>query len=228
LILLSESFGKMVVKNILAEAAVWVFDCDSTLSRIEGIVELARMKGLEDDILRLTDQAMCGRIRLEDIYAERLQMIQPSEKEMTELSRLYIENIIQGARELLAGLRERGNRIYIVSGGLLPALAGLAQCLDIPLSDLRAVDIQMEDGRYAGTIPSPLTRQHGKREVLAGIRRENPGRRIVMVGDGATDLEAGADVFICFAGAVRRDEIAEKADLAIERYEELSEMMTDA
>ena len=37
------------------------FDCDSTLSSIEGIDELARLRGVEERIVTLTNAAMDGK-----------------------------------------------------------------------------------------------------------------------------------------------------------------------
>ena len=42
-----------------------IFDCDSTLSTIEGIDELARMTGHEYDVAQLTKRAMEGDVPLE-------------------------------------------------------------------------------------------------------------------------------------------------------------------
>ena len=43
------------------------FDCDSTLSKIEGIDELGRQSGLYDELVGLTNAAMNGELALEDV-----------------------------------------------------------------------------------------------------------------------------------------------------------------
>ena len=43
------------------------FDCDSTLVQIEGIVELARLKGKAEEIAIVTEQAMSGQIELSGV-----------------------------------------------------------------------------------------------------------------------------------------------------------------
>jgi phosphoserine phosphatase len=48
------------------------FDCDSTLTRIEGIDELARRAGCATEIAALTEAAMNGAVALEEVYARRL------------------------------------------------------------------------------------------------------------------------------------------------------------
>ena len=44
------------------------FDCDSTLSTVEGIDELARLKGKLDEVKAMTDAAMDGEVYLDDVY----------------------------------------------------------------------------------------------------------------------------------------------------------------
>jgi phosphoserine phosphatase len=80
-----------------------------------------------------------------------------------------------------------------------------------------AVDVCFaDDGAYAGyDTRSPLARAGGKAEVLASWRSElGP---IMMVGDGATDVEARdvADVFVAYAGVVERDAVVAAADVVI-------------
>ena len=49
------------------------FDCDSTLSSIEGIDELARSKGKAERVGLLTNKAMDGELDLADVYGKRLK-----------------------------------------------------------------------------------------------------------------------------------------------------------
>lgn len=51
------------------------FDCDSTLVSIEGIDELARLKGQADYIAALTRRAMDGEVELEHVFVERWYQI---------------------------------------------------------------------------------------------------------------------------------------------------------
>ena len=53
------------------------FDCDSTLSRIEGINELASRRGRKQEVSRLTEAAMNGSLAIDAVYAERLSIVSP-------------------------------------------------------------------------------------------------------------------------------------------------------
>ena len=56
------------------------FDCDSTLSAIEGIDELGRNRGpaVFIQIEAMTHDAMNGRLPVEAVFGRRLELIQPS------------------------------------------------------------------------------------------------------------------------------------------------------
>src|SRR5690606_25880766 len=58
-------------------------DCDSTLSSIEGIDELARLRGPEifEACANMTNRAMDGEIPLDSVYGARLELIQPTRAE---------------------------------------------------------------------------------------------------------------------------------------------------
>jgi phosphoserine phosphatase len=192
-----------------------VFDCDSTLSAIEGIDELAGpVKG---EIAELTRAAMAGELALESVYGRRLERIRPTRAAVEALGGLYVERLVPGARELVAALRFLGKRVCIVSGGLAPAVAALGRTLALDERDVFAVGIEFAaDGSYAGfDARSPLARSGGKREIVQRLAGEPGCAPLVLVGDGMSDLEAaegGALArFVAYGGVVRREEVFARA-----------------
>src|SRR4249919_3560332 len=101
------------------------FDCDSTLSRIEGIDELASRRGLGQQVSRLTEAAMNGSLAIDAVYAQRLSMVSPDEAAMAWLGERYVQELVPGARETVEALHRLGKVLYVVSGGLLPAVRHL-------------------------------------------------------------------------------------------------------
>jgi phosphoserine phosphatase len=194
-----------------------LLDCDSTLTAVEGIAELARSH--RPEIARLTERAMNGEIPLESVYARRLELIRPSRSEVAALGNLYVERMVAGARDVVRRLREREIDVWIVSGGLRPAVLVLGRALGLEEERVAAVDIEFDaQGRYATfDIQSPLARSGGK---LEWVRQHDAAlaRPRVLVGDGATDLEArpALDTFVAFTGVVRRSEVLPQADAVIE------------
>lgn len=193
-----------------------VFDCDSTLSSIEGIEELAGEHRAE--VAALTEASMRGVVLLEEVYGRRLELVRPSRDQVAALGRLYVERLVPDAREVVATLREEGIEVRVVSGGLRPAVLFLTRELGIPDDAVAAVDIYFDDdGAYAGwDAGSPLAYGGGKRVVIERWAPSLP-RPILMVGDGATDLEARpvVDAFVAFAGVVERPPVVQAADIVI-------------
>ena len=189
------------------------FDCDSTLSRIEGIDELARRVGMGEEMSKLTDLAMNGVVPLEAVYERRLSLIRPDQDSINWLADLYIAEIVEGVKEVFAALLAQDKVVHIISGGLRQAILPLADCLGLPESHVHAVDIYFnEDGSYRNyDLNSPLARTGGKAVVVGTLKEQGS---LVMVGDGKTDLEAkqaGAVVF-GFGGVVDRAIVREHAD----------------
>ncbi len=183
-----------------------VFDCDSTLSAIEGIDELA--SDHREEIARLTERAMAGELRLEEVYGRRLELARPSASRVAALGRRYVETCVRGARETVRALQGLGKRVSILSGGLRPAVMVLARHLGIPGEEVFAVEtFHRDDGSYDGYDQrSALTCDDGKPRVLASFPAP---RAIALVGDGATDQRCAPSVgrFVAFAGVVARPKV---------------------
>ena len=190
------------------------FDCDSTLSRIEGIDELAARSGLGREIAALTEAAMNGSLAIDAVYAERLAAVRPDQATVAWLGQRYVEELVPGAKETVDALHRLGKAVYVVSGGLLPAIRHLGRFLGIPAARVFAVPIQFDaSGAYQSfDETSPLSRAEGKAMVCRRLAAQHAA--IAMVGDGMTDVAAraaGAYV-VGFGGVARRDAVARAAD----------------
>jgi len=193
------------------------FDCDSTISKIEGIDELAGRVGLGEEMSRLTNAAMNGEVPLEAVYEQRLSLIRPDQVSINWLADLYIAEIVDGVKEVFATLTAQGKELHIISGGLRQSILPLARYLGLPDSHVHAVDIFFhKDGSYRDyERSSPLARTGGKAEICRQLNRST--HSLVVVGDGKTDMEArqaGAYV-IGFGGVVERAVVRELADVYV-------------
>ena len=193
-----------------------VFDCDSTLSQIEGIDELARLRGPETfrEIEALTNAAMNGEVAIDEIFARRLDIIQPSVAFCEQVGQLYIEHIEPTAMATLEKLRNAGWHVVIVSGGFTQVIEPLGKHLGI--DRIEAVPLRFNlDGSYAGyDETAPPTRNGGKPEIIAQLKAELAPTQIVMVGDGISDLETRSEVdtFIGFGRYADREKVRAEAD----------------
>ncbi|MBI5300731.1 MAG: HAD-IB family phosphatase [Chloroflexi bacterium] len=210
------------------------FDCDSTLTAIEGIDELARLKGQFEHIANLTRRAMDGELKFEDVFAERLRLLQPTRADLKHIARAYQDHLLPDARPVIAALRAAGCPVHIVSGGLLPAVETFARALGLSAQNVHAVPVvfdqlaghwwQYDQHRYAGNpderylafAPTPLSETNGKRSVIAKIA--NGIAETMLVGDGVTDLEArdAVKLFVGFGGVVRRERVATQAEVFVQ------------
>lgn len=190
------------------------FDCDSTLSRIEGIDELARNAGLFDEVAALTDAAMNGEIALEEVYGKRLELIKPDQAAIDWLADLYLAEMVEGVEHTIKTLQQHQKVIHIISGGLRQAILPLAAHLGIPEDNVHAVDVVFdEQGNYQDFARhSALAVSGGKARICRKIRMVTPS--LAMVGDGKTDLEAklSGAYMIGFGGVVKRQIVQEQAD----------------
>jgi phosphoserine phosphatase len=187
------------------------FDCDSTLSSIEGIDELGRLRGSDTHarVEAMTRDAMNGKIPIEDVFGRRLDAIRPSAADVEELGRRYVANVEPTALATLASLSGAGWTPAVVSAGFVQAIRPLAALLGI--SRIEAVELLFSaEGSYLGYDTSfPATRTGGKREIVDRLRRELRPEKVVMVGDGVSDMEAApaVDLFIGFGGFVTRENV---------------------
>ncbi|WP_411727513.1 HAD-IB family phosphatase [Methyloglobulus sp.] len=190
------------------------FDCDSTLSKIEGIDELARWAGVGEAMARLTDAAMNGELPLEAVYGKRLATIQPDRASINKLADVYIQEMVDGVKEVFATLLAPGKDVHIISGGLRQAILPLAEVLGVADNHVHAVDIYFNaDGSYQSyDETSPLARSGGKAEICNKLLQGKSS--LVMIGDGKTDMEAkqlGVTV-IGFGGVCDRAVVRQLAD----------------
>ncbi len=192
-----------------------IFDCDSTLSSIEGIDELGRARGSEIFawVEAMTHDAMNGKLAVEAVFGERLRIIQPRATDVEAVGRQYVETVEPTALATLETLRAAGWTPMILSGGFRNAIRPLADYLGI--ARVEAVDLYFDAaGHYAGFDEAyPTTRSGGKPEIIRALKAELRPARVVMVGDGASDLETTpeVDLFIGFGRYVAREKVRKQA-----------------
>lgn len=200
------------------------FDCDSTLSSIEGVDELARLvpdgERLADEVAALTARAMAGELALDAVYGKRLALLRPDRAALEALGALYVERRLPHGEALVAALRALEKRVCIVSGGLLQPVLALARRLGVDEREVFAVEAFLDrDGRYVGfDDEAPCARAGGKLAVARALSSSDRGGGVALVGDGATDLEAAPAVrrFVAFGGVVRRPAVLGRAAVTCE------------
>ena len=195
-----------------------IFDCDGTLSRIEGIDELARHNGVGERVIALTEEAMSHTGITPEIFHERLKLVDPTKQQLEALGQTYYDDQSQDAATVVDVFHALNKTVYVVSAGNNPAVEVFADRLGIPKECVFAVDLQFDkEGRYRDfDHDSPMTRKGGKCDVVKMIAQKH--KRILHVGDGLNDYAAHDLVtrFVGYGGAFHRDKVAAAASFYIE------------
>jgi phosphoserine phosphatase len=105
---------------------VFVSDMDSTMIGQECIDELADYAGIKPQVAAITERAMQGELDFESALRERVGLL--GELDETAITQCLAERIVpmDGARTLVATLKDHGCRTVLVTGGLVGAITGSA------------------------------------------------------------------------------------------------------
>ncbi len=214
--LVDEGTEVQVLPATRRRGKLFFIDCDSTLSTVEGIDELARGKGTDvfAQVVDLTNAAMNGEVPIGEIFPRRMEMIRPDRALCDQVSALYLATVVPGAVEMIREIKQNGWLPVILSGGFAPLIQPLARHLGI--DHVEAVPLYFhDDGSYKGYgADYPTTRNLGKNEVIREWKQALLPERVIMMGDGVSDLETRPDVdaFIGFGGVVARPKVANGCD----------------
>ena len=205
---------------------VTLFDCDSTLSAVEGIDELSGDPDCQQEVAALTDAAMDGSVPLEEVYGRRLSLLNPTKAQIRNVKGRYKSSAVPDAQAVIAALDDAGTETWIISGGLLEPVAEFATWLGVDAERVKAVGTHFDplagewwdgsaDPRYAEHDKGHLTTTTGKANVIRNSV-STTGRRL-LVGDGVSDLAASSevDLFVAFAGVVSRPAVVDVAPVVI-------------
>jgi len=195
----------------------FVFDCDGTLSTIEGIDELAMLNNTASAVKELTAQAMNTTGINIGLYAQRLSLTRPTAEQLDAVGDLYFKNKTKDILAVLQILRFLGKQVFILSAGIQRSVSAFAKRLDIEDQHVFAVDVFLdEQGYYKGFDENcPLVYPDGKSRVVEKLKNYYP--RICHVGDGMNDFTAQefSTRFVGYGGAYYRPQLEENCECYI-------------
>ncbi len=201
--------------NTWAGYATVLLDCDSTLTTIEGVDELAGMNGCREAVAALTTEAMDGTLSMDAVFARRLDAIRPSRAQLEAVGQLYADHLAEDAAAVVAALGALDRDVRVLSGGYADAMGPLADALDLPLEKIHAVALTFDaDGRYTGfDATQPLCQAGGKGHTATALVTD-PATTL-LAGDGASDLEArdAVGLFVGHGGVVQRERVRHAAGI---------------
>ena len=164
-----------------------VFDFDSTLMDGETIDFLAKPLGLEEKVASITERAMAGELDFFDSLSTRVALLEGLEKSVVEE---ICQNLpmMNGAKEVVDGLKSRGYKVICFSGGFRTATTPACKRLGVD-ADFSNI-LHEKDGILTGKVGGDMMFGFSKGDMLnrlqnlLGVTKEDT----LVVGDGANDL----------------------------------------
>jgi len=206
------------VLKMWREADAVAFDVDSTVCVDEGIDELGAFLGARERVEAITKKAMEGGMDFSEALQLRLEAMAVTSDSLKAFVSQHPPRYSNGIKVLVDSLRANGKEVFLVSGGFRQMVHPVGAGLSVPTANIHANTITFNaDGSLKGFDRNEFpSKSGGKATAVKHIKATRGYKTMVMIGDGATDLEArvagGADIFIGYGGAQRRPKVEAEAD----------------
>ena len=176
-----------------------VFDFDSTLMDGETIDFFASKLGVEKEVSKITELAMQGKLDFFESLTTRVKLLKGLDARVVDE---VCQNLpyMNGAKEAIAGLKAKGYKVAVFSGGFRNATGYAKDILgyDIDFSNV----LHVKDGKLSGLVGGDMMFDFSKGDMIKrlqkflGVTKANT----ITVGDGANDLSmfAYADLKVAF------------------------------
>ncbi len=164
-----------------------VFDFDSTLMDGETLEFFAREVGIQDKVKSITDKAMRGDLDFFESLTERVSFLKGlSVSKIDKICKSL--PLMNGAKEAVLGLKEKGYKVVCFSGGFRNATRLFAEelGLDGEFSNI----LHSKDGILTGQVGGEMMFNDSKGQMLSRLQKllDVSEENTLAVGDGANDL----------------------------------------
>lgn len=166
---------------------LFAFDMDSTLIDGEVIDELAKLAGVADQVVRITESAMRGEIDFQQSFRRRVGLLKglPQARVQELIGQIPLA---EGAERLIGTLKTLGYKTAILSGGFTFFAHHLQQRFGIDY--VYANELEFANGAVTGEVTGQIVDGARKAALLRQIAEQEriSLEQVVAVGDGANDL----------------------------------------
>ncbi len=201
----------------------YVFDFDSTLTRVEALDVLAEMtlegRSNKDEVIKeiqkITNLGIDGDISFTESLERRIKLLHAKKEDLDGL----VENLRNKISKSIAANKEffekYADDIYVISCGFKEFIDPIVKEYNIPSDRVYANTFKFDqDGNIIGFDEKNVLSQHnGKIDCL---KQMNLDGEVQVIGDGYSDYvmrEAGiADKFFAYTENVHREKAADNAD----------------
>lgn len=201
----------------------FVFDFDSTLTRVEGLDVLAEIalagrperESIVREIQEITNLGIDGEISFTEGLERRIKLLNAHRDDLVKLISVLREKISPSIAANKDFFKTYGSDIYVISAGFKEFIIPIVAEYCIPEDRVYANTFTFdESGKIVGfDAENMLARHNGKIDCLKALNLEG---EVQVIGDGYSDYvmrEAGiAHKFFAFTENVRREKAARYAD----------------
>lgn len=172
----------------LRSPGLLVMDMDSTAIQIECIDEIAKLAGVGEQVVAITERAMRGELDFAASLRKRVATLKGADAGILScvLDQLPL---MPGLELLVSTLHEHGWHVAIASGGFTYYADYLQQKLK--LSAVVANELEVKQGKLTGKVVGTIVDAKYKADTLVSLAAslDIPISQTVAIGDGANDLK---------------------------------------
>ena len=208
---------------MVATGRKYVFDFDSTLTRVEALDVLAEMtlegksnrEEIVSEIQRITNLGIDGDISFTESLERRLKLLDANKEDLEKLVAELRQKISKSIAANKEFFEKYADDIYVISCGFKEFIDPIVKEYNIPSNRVYANTFKFdEQGNIVGFDEKNVLSQHnGKIECL---KQMNLVGEVQVIGDGYSDYvmrEAGiAHKFFAYTENVHREKAAKNAD----------------
>ena len=208
---------------MVKERRKYVFDFDSTLTRVEALDVLAEMtlqgnsnrEEIIEEIQKITNLGIDGDISFTESLERRIKLLNANKSDLEGLVSELRQKISKSIESNKEFFEKFSDDIYVISCGFKEFIDPIVKEYNIPSERVYANTFEFdENGKIIGfDADNPLSQHNGKIECLKQMDLDG---EVQVIGDGYSDYvmrEAGiADKFFAYTENVHREKAANNAD----------------
>ena len=201
----------------------YVFDFDSTLTKVEALDVLAEItltnnpnkNAIIQEIIEITNLGIDGEISFTESLERRIQLLKANKADLSSLVDALKKQVSKSIESNKSFFEDFAENIYVISCGFKEFIDPIVKEYNIPSERVFANTFEFAtDGEIIGfDANNPLSKHNGKIQCLKDMNLEG---EIQVIGDGYSDYvtrEAGiADTFFAYTENVSREKTTENAD----------------
>lgn len=171
----------------LGKPGLLLMDMDSTVIEVECIDEIAKLAGCGEQVAKVTELAMQGKLAFSDSLRNRVACLTGAPETILAEVRAALP-LMNGIQTLLETLKAKGWKLAIASGGFTYFADYLQQRLGLDFAV--ANELAIEDGHLVGKVNGSIVDAQVKADTLGRLAERygiEPGQTVAL-GDGANDL----------------------------------------